>query len=89
MDKEKAINNFWRAYNLIQKVAVTGEGPIQGTIGRADALLRFDGDQDALITELSLAIQKLKTAIGLLEIVRYDVTVERSLASQEAQHEDV
>lgn len=83
MDKEKAIKNFWRAYNLIQKVAVTGDGGRMGTIGRADALLRFDGDQNALISELSAAIEKLTTATRLLEIVRYDVTVARSLASQE------
>jgi hypothetical protein len=88
MDKEQAIKNFWRAYGLIQSVAVTGEGAAQGTIGHVDALLRFDGDQDALITQLSLAIERLKKAIGLLEIVRYDVTVERSLASQGAADDD-
>jgi hypothetical protein len=56
MDKERAISNFWRAYNLIQKVAVTGENAGHGTIGRADGLLRFDGDQGELITDLSQAM---------------------------------
>jgi hypothetical protein len=87
MDKDKAADNLWRARHLIQSVTKTGEYATSGTVGHADALLRFDGDQYALITSLSQAIERLKKATALLEIVRYDVTVARSLASQEEQHE--
>lgn len=84
MDKAKAISNFWQAYNLIEQVAIAGgETSPRGTIGRVDALLRFDGDQDDLLTDLSQAIERLKRATSLLEIVRYDVTVARSLAAEE------
>jgi hypothetical protein len=70
MDKDKAISNLWRARRLAMDLIGTGE---TGHIGRADAHLRFSDDKDGLISELAQAIQKLRKAADLLDLIRYDV----------------